>query len=430
MNIVIFEDEFNQNLTPLSLLKPVYDIRTGVFTNSERLIFLFGNKYTIRYHCREVLSEYVSEIKNQQSNVFNEEDTLFLNGRVIFTKPILEKLINVNNEFILKFESSILAAFLKAETISKFNSVFKSKNKSDYLPFLEFVNQYEIEVFNDKLFGINHEKDFFVIKFVWDIVKYFNSILNNDLELLTYSIPRSNILEYKLINPEQIYIANSVNILPYSVLDASAGRIFIDNDVLIEPFSYIKGPVYIGSKSIIKSGTKIYGPVSIGFNSRIAGEISGTIFHSFVNKQHDGFIGNSYVAEFVNLGADTVTSNLKNNYSPIKVRFQKGSIQHQTGMTFLGSIIGDHTKTGINTMLNTGSIIGIFALIAGGGFPDKFIDSFSWYITGKAVTTYKIEEALQTAKIVMSRRQQELSPAYEKLIIHVYNSLVNLHNNS
>lgn len=213
--------------------------------------------------------------------------------------------------------------------------------------------------------------------------------------------------------------------MPYTVFDASDGKIFINDEVLIEPFTYIKGPVYIGKKSIIKAGTKLYGPVSIGYNSRIAGEVSGTIFHSFVNKQHDGFIGNSYISEFVNLGADTVTSNLKNNYSLIKTRFNKNSIQHQTGLTFLGSIIGDHTKTGINTMLNTGSIIGIFALIAGGGFPDKFIDSFTWYIQGKQPSRYKIDEALQTAKIVMERRQVDLIQSYEKLIRNVYNLTVN-----
>lgn len=427
MNIVIFEDQFSQNLSPLSLLKPVYDIRTGVFTNSERIEFLFGKDYKIQYHCREILSEYVSEIKKQKVNIFEEKNTVFINGRIIFKKSLIDKLIKSEKEFIWTNGDIIIAAFLNSNSVSKFNLLFNNNQIKDTLPFLNFANEYKIDILNNESFNVIPDKDFFIINYPWDIVKYFNGVLNDDLEFFDYYSAINESSDFRLINPKDIFISESARILPYTVLDATSGKIFIENDVQIEPFTYIKGPVYIASKSIVKSGTKIYGPASIGFNSRVAGEISGTIFHSFVNKQHDGFIGNSYVAEFVNLGADTVTSNLKNNYSPIKARFKKDSIQYQTGLTFFGSIIGDHTKTGINTMLNTGSIIGIFALIAGGGFPDKFIDSFSWYITGKPITKYKIEEALHTAKIVMGRREQELTPAYEKLIKNVYNSFLDSH---
>lgn len=422
MNIVIFEDQFSQNLSPLSLLKPVYDIRTGVFTNSERIKFLFGKNYRIHYHCREILSAYVLEIKKQKVNIFEQEDTLFINGRIIFKKNLMDKLIKSEREFIWTNGDIVFAAFLNSNNMSKFNLLFSKTQIKDTLPVLNFANEYKIDILNDEFLKAIPEKDFFIVNYPWDIVKYFNAVLNDDLECFDYSSAINESSDLKLINPQNIFISESAKIFPYTVLDATSGKIFIEDEVQIEPFTYIKGPAYIASKSIIKSGTKIYGPASIGFNSRVAGEISSTIFHSFVNKQHDGFIGNSYVAEFVNLGADTVTSNLKNNYSPIKARFKKDSIQHQTGLTFFGSIIGEHTKTGINTMLNTGSVIGIFALIAGGGFPDKFIDSFSWYITGKPITKYKIEEALHTARIVMSRREQELTPAYEKLIKNVYNS--------
>ncbi len=423
MNILIFEDEFHHKLSPLSLIKPVYDIRTGVFTNAERLALLVREKHEILYHCRNLLYDYVSEIKEKKVNSFDLKDTLFINGRIIFKKSLLEKLFNFKNEFLWKSDEVIIAAYFSAANMSKFNSLLASE-QGDFLAFEKFINDTGINVDSNESIGFFPKKDFYVLNYSWDIVKYFPFIINEDLELLSYNQNLKNILDYKIINPESVYISESAKILPYCVLDASAGKIFIGDEVQIEPFTYIKGPVYIGSKSIIKAESKIYGPVSIGYNSRIAGECSGTIFHSFVNKQHDGFIGNSYVAEFVNLGADTVTSNLKNNYSPIKARYQKDSIQYQTGLSFFGSIIGDHTKTGINTMLNTGSIIGIFALIAGGGFPDKFIDSFSWYITGKPISKYKIDEALHTAKIVMNRRQVELTPAYEKLIRNVYKAFI------
>lgn len=424
MNIVIFEDELTNNLSPLSLLKPVFDIRTGVFSNSERINYILKKKYKIQYHCRNILSEYLSEVKFSNVYSFEQIDTLFLNGRVIFKKSLLEKIINSENEFIWLCDNTIIAAFISGKNVAKLSSILNNKETNEFLPFTELAQNSDIKIKNNEFFGFLSEKDFYVLNYVWDIVKYFEFALNYDLELMNFNYTPHENLEYKIINPKSVFISNTATILPYAVLNATQGKIFIEDEVFIEPFSYIKGPVYIAKKSIIKSGTKIYGPVSIGYNSRIAGEVSGTIFHSFVNKQHDGFIGNSYIAEFVNLGADTVTSNLKNNYSPIKARFRKDDIQHQTGLSFFGSIIGDHTKTGINTMLNTGSVIGIFSLIAGGGFPDKFIDSFCWYISGKQPTRYKIEEALQTAKIVMNRRQIELSPAYEKLIRKVYNSLI------
>jgi len=224
-------------------------------------------------------------------------------------------------------------------------------------------------------------------------------------------------------DPNKIRIHTKANIYPDVVLDGTKGKIFIDESAVIEPFTFIKGPVYIGKNTLVKSGTKIYGAASIGLASRVAGEISGTNFHSYVNKQHSGFIGNSYVCEFANLGADTVTSNLKNNYSEIKTTLPGSGELYKTGMQFLGSIIGDHSKIGINTMLNTGSIIGIFSNIAGGDFPAKLVESFQWYIMGKDVSRYKINEALITAKTVMSRRDVKMSNAYESLIREIYSKL-------
>ena len=198
------------------------------------------------------------------------------------------------------------------------------------------------------------------------------------------------------------------------VLDASEGRVVIDENTVIEPFTYIKGPVYIGRNCLIKSGTKIYGPCVIGEFSKVAGEIAESVFHSYVNKQHGGFIGHSYICPFVNLGADTVTSDLKNNYSKVGMKINGESVN--TGMQLLGSIIGDHSKTSINTMLNTGSMIGIFANIFGGGFPSKEIDSFSWNEAGKESVKYDIDKALETAKTVMNRRGIKMSEAYEELV--------------
>jgi UDP-N-acetylglucosamine diphosphorylase/glucosamine-1-phosphate N-acetyltransferase len=239
-----------------------------------------------------------------------------------------------------------------------------------------------------------------------DLGYFLNKKENKDLNRIK---ERETFIEYK-----KIFAGKNVKILPGVVLDASEGRIVIEENTVIEPFTYIKGPVYIGKNSLIKSGTKIYGPCVIGEFSKVAGEIAESVFHSYVNKQHDGFVGHSYICPFVNLGADTVTSDLKNNYSKVGIKLSGENID--TGMQLLGSIIGDHSKTSINTMLNTGSMIGIFANIFGGGFPSKEIASFSWNEAGKQSEKYDIDKAIETARIVMSRRGLKMSEAYENLV--------------
>ncbi|MBC8484864.1 MAG: transferase, partial [Bacteroidetes bacterium] len=221
-------------------------------------------------------------------------------------------------------------------------------------------------------------------------------------------------------NEKKIQISKGVNVYPNVVLDAENGGIHIEEGTIIEPFTYVKGPVYIGKDCVVKSGSKLYGPCGIGKHSKVSGEISHSLFHSYVNKQHAGFFGHSYVGEFVNIGAGTTTSNLKNNYSKIKVQF-RGNIE-DTGMQFLGSIVGDHTKLGINTLINTGTIIGVFSNIAGGGFQHKEVKPFSWNIFGRSAANYDIEQAIDTARIVMKRRNMEMSLNLEKLIRSAYDS--------
>jgi len=276
-----------------------------------------------------------------------------------------------------------------------------------------------LEFFEDK--ELIEKYSFLTIHYSWDVLKHFDVMLSKDLSSICASKKKSNLhSKISAVNLKDIRIAKSANVYPDVVLDAEAGMIYIDDKATIEPFTYIKGPVYIGKNVLVKSGTKIYGSCSIGAGSKVSGEISGSIFHSNVNKQHDGFIGNTYACPFVNFGADTVTSNLKNNYSKVRVKFNAEQIN--TGMQFLGSIVGDHTKFGINTMLNTGTIAGIFANVAGGGFPDKQIDSFSWNILGSQSIKYKLEEALSTAKLVLSRRHIEMLKEFEELIREIYKS--------
>ncbi len=205
------------------------------------------------------------------------------------------------------------------------------------------------------------------------------------------------------------------------VFDTSAGRILIGDNTTIEPFVYIKGPVYIGEGCTIRAGSQLYGTLRIGGNCKVSGEITCSILHSYVNKQHYGFLGHSYLCEWVNLGAGTTTSNLKNNYSKIVLNINDEKIN--TNSIFLGSIIGDHTKTGIQTMLNTGTMVGISSNLYGAGYHNKRINSFSWEdASNKEVISYEIEKAISTARISMSRRNVNITEAYEKMLRYVYES--------
>jgi UDP-N-acetylglucosamine diphosphorylase/glucosamine-1-phosphate N-acetyltransferase len=311
-------------------------------------------------------------------------------------------------------EEKVVVAKVEKEKLTYLKHKIENENIDNSLSVKDFDY---LESFENK--EIIEKYSVKMIHYGWDIIKHFDSIFTKDLLTISINKKRSSIhSKVSAVNLKNIRIAKSANIYPNVVLDADAGMIYIDDKATIEPFSYIKGPVYIGKNVLVKSGAKIFGPCSFGAGCKVTGEISGSIFHSNVNKQHDGFIGNSYACPYVNFGADTVTSNLKNNYSKIRVKF--GTEQINTEMQFLGSIVGDHSKFGINTMLNTGTIVGIFANIAGGGFPDKQIGSFSWNILGSQPVKYKIEEAISTAKIVFTRRHIEMSKEYEELVREIY----------
>lgn len=419
MNIVIFEDNFCGNLSPLSLLRPVYEIVTGVYTNRERLEEIFPSKYKVSYHCRNsIYPLQKKEYPRRKINQIEKGDYIFINGNLFFDEaffPWITKKMKANS--VLVNEGKVIAAKIGKDKLTYLKHKIENRNIDNTLGVKDFDY---LDIFEDK--EVIGKCSVLYFKYPWEIIKYFDTILVSDLSGKSTGKKKSSLhSKVSVVNLKDVKIAKTANVYPDVVLDADTGMIYIDDNATIEPFSYIKGPVYIGKNVLVKAGARIYGACSIGAGSKVTGEISGSIFHSNVNKQHDGFIGNSYACPFVNFGADTVTSNLKNNYSKVRVKF--GAEQINTGMQFLGTVAGDHTKFGINTMLNTGTIAGIFANVAGGGFPDKKIDSFSWNILGNQPVKYKIEEALATAKVVMSRRHIEMTKEYEELVREIYKTV-------
>ncbi len=420
MRVLIFEDDSYDSLYPLSTLRSVFEIKCGIFTLKDKIENILGRKYNVSLHCRIQLAKYLSEIfPDYNVNRIYNDDYLFLNGRVVFNDESLKRIIHKLPENSLVVENKmVIAAKISKKKISSFKNKIEDNVNDNTLSSEDFSELRIVK--REEIFGGNSDS-YYVLKYPWDVIKIFNETLSDELQYLLKKkgTALKKIKGVSFINEKKIQISKDVNVYPNVVLDAGSGGIHVDEGSTIEPFSYIKGPVYVGKDCVVKSGTKLYGPCSIGKHSKVSGEISHSLFHSFVNKQHAGFFGHSYVGEFVNIGAETTTSNLKNNYSKIKVQFSGNIVD--TGMQFLGSIVGDHTKLGINTLINTGTIIGVFSNIAGGGFQHKEVKPFSWNIFGRSSANYNIEKAIDTARIVMKRRNIEMNLNLEKLIRSVYN---------
>jgi UDP-N-acetylglucosamine diphosphorylase/glucosamine-1-phosphate N-acetyltransferase len=222
-----------------------------------------------------------------------------------------------------------------------------------------------------------------------------------------------------LCDAARVHVGADVVIAAGAIVDPVEGPVIIDAGAEIMHGAIVRGPVYVGRGSRIKAGAKVYEGTSIGPVCKVGGEVEDVIFHSYANKQHEGFAGHSYFAAWTNLGADTNTSDLKNNYSPVRMTLE--GVELDTGRMFLGSILADHTKTGINTMLNTGTTAGVGCNLYGGDFPPKYLPSFSW--GGAAgLATYHLDRFVRTASAVMQRRGLTLTDAERALLAHVFAS--------
>jgi UDP-N-acetylglucosamine diphosphorylase/glucosamine-1-phosphate N-acetyltransferase len=257
---------------------------------------------------------------------------------------------------------------------------------------------------------------------LWDLIRENGSEIVKDIDHLKKEnlefIDSKKFNGINIINNEEVLISKNVIIKPGVVIDASNGPVYIDEYAFIYPNAVIEGPVCIGESAKIKAGASIYENVSIGKLCKIGGEVEDSVILSYSNKQHAGFIGHSYLGSWVNLGADTNCSDLKNNYSTVKVQLNGKAVDTESQL--LGVIIGDHSKTAINTMFNTGTVVGFSCNIFGAGFPDKYIPSFSWG-GSESLSTYDLDKSIATAKIVLNRRDEKFLPANEELFVNIFN---------
>lgn len=402
-SILLFEDSGFKNLLPLTYLRPVYYLKCGIFTLQEKIESKFHNAKFI-LHCREYLKEVVNEqYPNRLINNLKSESIIFINGRLLINDEVVSEIKNLKEECILTCNDEIVAAKLYSD---KFNSL---KYNEDGILFFDNID------IPRKVINAN------LIKYPWDLIHRNGEEIVNDFKTISKkNLKKKNIVKFKsveLINRKDIFISKGVVIEPFTILDASDGPIFIDENVRLMSHVSIKGPAFIGKNSIIKMHASIYHNTSIGEVCKVGGEIENSIIHSHSNKQHEGFLGHSYIGSWVNFGAGTTNSDLKNNYGFVDMFINNEKIK--TNHQFIGLIMGDHTKTAIGTKFNTGTIVGISCNIFGEGFPPKYIPSFTWGSINK-FNVYEIDKAVDVAKIVTGRRNVKFSEKDEQLLRKIF----------
>ena len=389
-NILFFDSSEWQELLPITYTRPVAMIRIGILTIEEKWKIIFPGNFS--FLTKEYLAEKFS------ANI--TDDNIFINSSVLPDMELIDKIDNLSENTALSYDNKLIALRLKINDTSKAIETFKS---------LDFNKLNIIKLNNVK--KVNH---------LWDIYQMAESEIINDYNLLTKEkksekIPVSNT---RIGLESQIYLAKGA-IVEASILNSSTGPIFIDEDAEIMEGSMIRGPVYLGKHSNLKMGAKIYGATSIGHHCKVGGEVNNSVFLDYSNKAHDGFLGNSVIGEWCNLGADTNNSNLKNNYAKVKLWNYSLNKFIDTGNQFCGLFMGDHSKAGINTMFNTGTIVGVSANIFGPGFPRNFIPSFSWG-GAHGFNTFSLPKSFETAKIMMNRRNLDFDDKEMKILNSIF----------
>jgi UDP-N-acetylglucosamine diphosphorylase/glucosamine-1-phosphate N-acetyltransferase len=396
--LCLFEDDHVRNFLPVAATRHLSHLLSGTMTLRERAVKATGDTAVV-LHGRGFIRAYHRAAGEHVDRP--AVATLFVNARVPLASALVAEFPD-GEEWIATHGGETIAARLEERSIAKLDW------DADALDFtgLSMVERHEIAI-----------EPGAVYEYLWDLIYDNGERIADDFAGGVYEQEGLVMSGAHLINPSQISIGAGSVIKPGAVIDASAGPVVIGDDVEVMPMAAIEGPCSIGHDSRVKIGAKIYGQTSIGPWCKVGGEIEGSIILGYSNKQHDGFLGHSYLGRWVNLGADTNTSDLKNNYGTVRLAIAGRQIN--TGRIFVGSLIGDHVKTAINTMLNTGTVIGAGANVFGAGFPPKSIPAFAWggFEGGER---YRLDQAIEVAARVMGRRKVPMTSADETLLRYLY----------
>ncbi len=388
MNYILFDENVvRTNLLPLTFTRPVSDIRIGILTIREKW----------ERHLKSPTSSLTDAYLSDKFPIVKMAENILINGSICPNDEIVAAIRKLKPNQTVVYNDTIIALHITAEDLDSAGDTSAEG--------IEEIQILEAPV------KINH---------TWEIFAKNEISLNDDFTLLTKGRKSQKLSETnRVVGEENIFVEKGARV-EFAILNGTTGPIYIGKDAEIMEGAVIRGPFALCEGAQVKMAAKIYGPTTIGPYCRVGGEVNNAVMFGFSNKAHDGFLGHSVIGEWCNLGADTNTSNLKNTYDNVRLWSYSKQTFVNTHLQFCGLIMGDHSKCAINTMFNTGTVVGVSANIFGSGFQRNFIPSFTWGGTA-GHTNYSIKKAIEVAEIVFKRRRRNFDDTERNLLTSVYN---------
>jgi UDP-N-acetylglucosamine diphosphorylase/glucosamine-1-phosphate N-acetyltransferase len=388
MNYILFDESIvRTNLLPLTFTRPVSDIRIGILTIREKW------EKRLKSPTSSLTDSYLSA----KFPIMKMEENVLINGSICPNDEIIEAIKHLKPNQTVVFNDTIIALHITAEELDNIGDTAS-----------EGIEEIQIKEAPVK---INH---------TWEIFSKNDISLKDDFALLTKGRKSQKLSDTNtVLGAENIFVEKGAKV-ECAILNATTGPIYIGKDTEIMEGAVIRGPFALCEGAQVKMAAKIYGPTTIGPFCRVGGEVNNSVLFGYSNKAHDGFLGHSVIGEWCNIGADTNTSNLKNTYDNVRLWSYGKQTFINTHLQFCGLIMGDHSKCAINTMFNTGTVVGVSANIFGSGFQRNFIPSFTWGGTA-GHTNYTVKKAMEVAEIVFKRRRRTFDDVERDLLTNVYN---------
>ena len=389
-NIILFDSENRNRLLPLCATRPMAELRVGALRIAEK-----WERY-LRLPVSNITQEHLQE----KYPIVVADDNLIVNAALTPDASVAARISALNHNEILLYEGELIAA--------RFNAALIEKLSED--PAMPQIAGREWDLSEPpRLVGR-----------LPDLLRLLPQALIEDIALLTagrasQALPPT----VQTLEPERIFVEEGAR-LSFASINAAEGPVYIGRNVEIMEGALLRGPIAILEGAQVKMGARIYGPCVVGPGCKVGGEVAKSVLLANSNKAHDGYLGDAYLGEWCNLGADTNNSNLKNNYSEVKLWDYASGRFERTGAQFLGLFMGDHAKCGINTMFNTGTVVGVFANVFGAGYPRNFIPDFAWGGADSPWRTYDFADACKTAETVMARRQRPFTESDKAILYHIY----------
>lgn len=389
MNLILFDDDSRAQLLPLVYTRPACEVRVGILTIREKWEKSLGLKASY------ITQDYLAD----KYPIHIGEDNLVINGALLPNYKLIKLFTQLGTNEAVIYNEELLAARLDAKQFQKLTDDDPISELSGY--------------------DLSGDDAVQLIDALWKIYTLNGQEIEKDFELVT-SGRKSQAISHSntIIGTGNIFLEPGAKV-EAAILNTEKGSIYIGRNAEIMEGAMIRGSFAMSGHAIVKMGAKIYGPTTLGPFCKVGGEVSNSVLLGYSNKGHDGYLGNSVLGEWCNIGADTNTSNLKNNYKDIKLWSYKHKRFADTGQQFCGLIMADHAKSGINVMFNTGTVIGVASNIFGVGYPRNFIPSFAWG-GGKGYSTYKLADAFETMELVMKRRGMHLNDMDKHILTHVF----------